>query len=143
MKRALIAALVAMPCLMSAAYAEDAPDSPPATPHTHRTGHHRVTWQQKFAAANVAHNGHLTADEAKAGYKSVFTHFAEIDVGNHGYVTLEDIKAWHKQKHAGHVSNRQNPLHPHHAFLHTTDAPPLHRTSTTELVPGPTDTVAR
>lgn len=58
--------------------------------------HHRMSWQQRFAQANTTHDGHLTLDQAKAGYVSVARHFDQIDTGKKGYVTLDDIANWHK-----------------------------------------------
>ena len=54
----------------------------------------RQTWQQHFSAANVAHDGHLTQEEAKAGYPDVAKHFDDIDVDHKGYLTENDIRAW-------------------------------------------------
>jgi len=53
-----------------------------------------------FADANVTHDGHLTLDQATAGYKSIAKSFSQIDVNHHGYVTMEDIKAWRAAKKA-------------------------------------------
>ena len=79
MKRTLLAALFVLPCLALPALAEDAG---PATPA--KSTHTRVTWQQHFAQANSAHDGHLTLEQAKSGYPSLFRHFAEIDAGGEG-----------------------------------------------------------
>ena len=50
--------------------------------------------EQRFAQANAAKDGHLTLDEAKAGWKSLVPHFEAIDRGGKGYVTVEDVKSW-------------------------------------------------
>jgi hypothetical protein len=54
----------------------------------------RVTWEQHFAEANLAHDGHLTLEEAKGRYKSVAKHFNDIDADQKGYVTIDDLRAW-------------------------------------------------
>ena len=60
----------------------------------------RVTWEQRFAQANTTHDGHLTLEQAKAGYASVARHFADIDVAKKGFVTEDDVRTWHKAHHA-------------------------------------------
>ena len=42
---------------------------------TTKPTHTRLTMQQRFEQANVTHDGHLTLDQAKTGYKSVARHF--------------------------------------------------------------------
>ena len=64
-------------------------------PHQH---HARVTWENHFANANLAHDGHLTLAEANGGDALVAKHFAEIDATHRGYVTEDDIRAW-RDKH--------------------------------------------
>lgn len=54
----------------------------------------RHTWEQRFAAANLSHNGHLTLEEAQGGYPDVARHFKDIDVDQKGYVTEDNIRAW-------------------------------------------------
>lgn len=81
----LAAAMFALP-----AYAQ----SPPA--HAH------LTMAQRFEQANVTHDGHLTLDQAKSGYKSVARHFAAIDQDKTGYVTEDDIHAYYKAQRALH-----------------------------------------
>jgi hypothetical protein len=51
---------------------------------------------QRFEQANVTHDGHLTLEQAKTGYKSVARHFSAIDQDKKGYITEEDIRAYHK-----------------------------------------------
>lgn len=70
-----------------------------ADPPAHRV---RVTWEQHFATANVAKDGHLTQEEAKAGYKLIGKHFEDIDVDHKGYVTLNDVRAWRVMRKAAH-----------------------------------------
>jgi hypothetical protein len=100
---------------------------PPQAAHPAKTpaapAHHRMSWQERFAGANTTHDGHLTLEQAKAGYATVARHFSEIDAGKKGYVTQDDITAWHKQQrsarhHApGSADNRLRPR------------PALHRTT--------------
>lgn len=74
-------------------------DEPPAAtaPPPHHT---HLTWQQHFAQANAAHDGHLTRDEAKGGYASIAKHFDDIDSDHKGYVTENDVRAWHAMRRA-------------------------------------------
>ena len=71
-----------------------APAGPADAPAAPAPRHKRMTWEERFALANQAHNGRLTLDEAKGGYRGIATHFREIDADNKGYVTTDDIKAW-------------------------------------------------
>ena len=48
------------------------------------------------------HDGHLTLDQAKTGYKSVARHFAAIDQDKKGYITEDDIRAYNKTQRALH-----------------------------------------
>ena len=64
--------------------------------------HGRVTWEEHFAAANLAHDGHLTREEAQGGYGPIGKHFDDIDVDHKGYVTLNDVRAWRVMKKAAH-----------------------------------------
>jgi len=61
----------------------------------------RQTWEQHFAAADLAHDGHLTQAEATAGYPDIAKHFDDIDVDRKGYVTVNDIRAWRVVRKAG------------------------------------------
>ena len=98
MQRILYAFLLVLPVLAGRAYAEQAkPADKPAVQH-------RETAAQRFGKANTAHDGHLTLEQAKAGYPTVAKHFAEIDTGGKGYVTQDDIKAWHQQQHQASTS---------------------------------------
>jgi hypothetical protein len=81
--------LLILPALALPASAE--PAQRPDAPAAHRA---RQTWQQHFADANAAHDGHLTANEAKGGFAQVARHFDEIDVDQKGYVTENDVRAW-------------------------------------------------
>ena len=49
----------------------------------------------RFAAANVSHDGRLTIDQAQAaGWRRVARYFAEMDTGHKGYLTIGDIRTW-------------------------------------------------
>jgi hypothetical protein len=130
MKHTLLAAFLVLPCLALPALADPAPTATGAPPKHHNG---RVTWTQKFAQANSTHDGHLTAEQAKAGYSSLFRHFAEIDTGNKGFVTVEDVKAWHKQRRTNRNVTGHNPLR-HHASHHTVIAPPVAKATTSQNV---------
>jgi len=49
---------------------------------------------QRFAAANVTHDGRLTRDQASAGMPMVARHFDEIDVDQKGYATLSEVRTY-------------------------------------------------
>jgi hypothetical protein len=62
-----------------------------AKPHrSHRT------LQERFDDANTTHDGHLTAEQARAKMPSVARDFAAIDTDHKGYVTIDQIKAHSK-----------------------------------------------
>jgi hypothetical protein len=61
-----------------------------ATARTH------LSSQQRFTNANTTHDGHLTLDQAKAGYPAIVSHFDAIDKDKRGYITEADIRAYHK-----------------------------------------------
>jgi hypothetical protein len=106
----------------------------PATPE-----HHRMTWQQRFAQANLTHDGHLTAQEASGGYPSVARHFTEIDADKKGYVTEEDITNWHKLQRAMHHSSQRRSddgLRPRPAIQRGAAAPrPINTSTNGKLLP--------
>jgi hypothetical protein len=78
----LIPVMMGLAPMAGSAMAQDA--SPPAVPHRLR---------DKFAAANVTHDGHLTLAQAQAGaMPMVVRHFGSIDADHKGYATLADIK---------------------------------------------------
>ena len=64
--------------------------------------HTRLTMEQHFQQANITHDGHLTQDQAKTGYKTIARHFAAIDQDKKGYITEEDIHAYYKTQRALH-----------------------------------------
>jgi hypothetical protein len=80
--------LLALPLVVMPAYAATTPNS--GATHT------RTTMEQRFAKANDTHDGHLTEEQAKAGYHSIARHFAAIDKDKKGYITLDDIRAYNK-----------------------------------------------
>lgn len=101
-----ILALFILPWLTAPAFADDAPPK-----------HQRMTWEQRFAQANAAHDGHLTLEEAQAGYKTIAKHFKDIDADGKGYVTENDIRAWHAlQRAARHRPQEEDPLRPRPAY---------------------------
>lgn len=112
------------------------PASNAVTPVT--AEHHRMTWQQRFAQANLAHNGHLTAQEASGGYPSIARHFKEIDADNKGFVTEEDIANWHKLQRAMHHASHartEDGLRPRPAMQQgLTEQPRIRKTSTDSRV---------
>jgi hypothetical protein len=55
-----------------------------------------MTLHQRFEQANTTHDGHLTLDQAHAGYKSIARHFDAIDRDKKGYVSEDDIRAYYK-----------------------------------------------
>jgi hypothetical protein len=57
------------------------------------------TMHDRFTAANTTHDGHLTLEQAKAGYKSVAKKFDAIDKDRKGYVTEADIHAYYSALH--------------------------------------------
>ncbi len=61
--------------------------APASRRHAHRT------LQERFDEANTTHDGHLTAEQARAKMPSVARDFAAIDTGSKGYVTLDEIRA--------------------------------------------------
>lgn len=85
--------LMFMSMISPAAFAQTPVDAPAAQ-------HARLNWEQHFAQANATHDGHLTLDQAKAGYVTIARHFHDIDADGKGYVTEDDVRAWHKQQRA-------------------------------------------
>ena len=102
--------------------------------------HHRMTWKERFAQANVTHDGHLTLEQAKSGGDSlVARHFTEIDADKKGYVTEEDIANWHKMERATHHHARsartEDGLRPRHAFQQGTTPRSMNASTSTQLLP--------
>ena len=67
----LLLPLLAAAALALPAYAQTTPGTPTATtsPHSH------LSMTQRFEQANTTHDGHLTPDQAKTGYKTLARHF--------------------------------------------------------------------
>lgn len=79
--------------------------------------HPRLTWEAHFAQANAAHDGHLTLEEAKTGFKTIARHYRDIDTDGKGYVTENDVRAWRAMpKPARHPREPDDPLRPRPAF---------------------------
>jgi hypothetical protein len=53
---------------------------------TAKSTHTRLTLTEHFEQANTTHDGHLTLDQAQAGYKSVARHFDAIDQDKKGNI---------------------------------------------------------
>jgi hypothetical protein len=102
MRLALPLAVLAL--LAAPAYAQTtppasapAPASPAAaSPAAAPAAHHRLTLDERFTKANTTHDGHLTLEQAKAGYPTLVRHFTDIDAAKNGYVTEDGIRAWQK-----------------------------------------------
>lgn len=116
MRRFLILVLLQALALPAAAWAADPPAACPPSAHSAR-----LTWQQRFAAANLAHDGHLTQDEAKAGFPLLARHFDDVDADHKGYVTVDDIRAWRAMQKAAHrpASPPEDKLRPRSAVQRT------------------------
>jgi hypothetical protein len=104
-----------------------------------------MTWKQRFTQANLAHDGHLTLQEAEGGYTSVARHFKEIDADKKGYVTEEDILNWHKLQRAmrhPNGSRADQGLRPRPAMQHgMTTAQPINTSTDGMVLPmAPTTT---
>ncbi len=105
MKR--LSALFLLAAAVQPAFADDAP--PPKPTH--------MTWVERFTQANTTHDGHMTLDQAKVGYKTVARHFRDIDTVGKGFVTENDIRAWHAlERAARHGQGADDPLRPRPAF---------------------------
>jgi hypothetical protein len=66
-----------------------------ATPQPPPARAARPRFVDRFAAANVTGDGHLTLAQARAGHMpAIARHFAEIDTAGRGYVTLADIRSY-------------------------------------------------
>ena len=148
----LLPVLLALPLLAFQAHAQSAapqqaapPPGPaaataPSAPAAATSQHHqRMTWKQRFAQANLAHDGHLTMQEASGGYPSLAKHFKDIDADNKGYVTEEDVTNWHKLQRATHHSTRNttgDALRPRPAIQRGLAAPqPLKTTTNRNVLP--------
>jgi hypothetical protein len=99
----LLLPVLSLPVWIVPAWAADEPTACVAPAHAHPSAHaERQTWQQHFTGANVAHDGHLTPEEAKAGYPDLAKHFEDIDVDHKGYVTETDVRDWRLMRRTAH-----------------------------------------
>ena len=74
----------------------------PAKPAKQASGT-RMTFQQRFDAANTTHDGKLTKDQAQAAHMySTVKNWDAIDKDNKGYVTVDDLKAYAANQRAAH-----------------------------------------
>ena len=55
---------------------------------------------QRFAAANVTHDGRLTRAQAQAGMPVVAQNFDAIDIDRKGFVTLPEVRSFVQQRRA-------------------------------------------
>ena len=55
---------------------------------------------QRFATANVTHDGRLTREQAETGMPRVARNFDSIDIEHKGYVTLPEIRAFAAERRA-------------------------------------------
>ena len=135
----LLLPLFALPAHAQTPPAPPAPAAAPAAPAPARAKPHRMSWKERFARANVTHDGHLTRQQAEQGYRTIARHFAEIDASKKGYITVEDIAAWHKLQRAMHHHRQDqdsHALHPRPAMQHGMAAPQEYNTSTdTKVAP--------
>ena len=98
--------------------------------------HVRLNWEQRFNQANLAHDGHLTLDEAKGGYPLVAKHFNNIDMDGKGYVTENDLRAWRAMRKAAHLLTQppEDGLRPRAAYQRVyPDQRPVSTSITTQL----------
>ncbi len=76
-----------------------APTTPAAPSAPTTSSHRRRTLAERFAAANTTHDGHLTADQAKAGrMNAIVRDFDKIDKNHRGYVTMDDIRDYNRAR---------------------------------------------
>jgi hypothetical protein len=83
----------------SAAPQAAAPATSPATATASPTAkpqNHKTRLEQRFAAANATHDGHLTRAQAESGMPKIAKHFDAIDTAHKGYVTLDEIRAYRR-----------------------------------------------
>jgi hypothetical protein len=114
----LLPGVLLLPLLAFPALAQEAPVQAVGAQEASAPHGGRKTWEQHFTQADLAHDGHLTREEAKGGYALVAKHFDEIDVDRKGYVTPNDIKAWRLARKAAHrlAGPAEDRRKPRHAF---------------------------
>lgn len=63
--------------------------------------HPHLTMRQRFEAANTAHDGRLTLEQAEASHMPrIVQNFQAIDRDRKGYVTLQDLHEWMQARRA-------------------------------------------
>ena len=118
----------------TAATAAPAAEAPHASQAPAAAKPHRMSWQQRFAEANTTHDGHLTSQQAEAGYRTIARHFQQIDADKKGFVTVEDIDNWHKLQRAMRHSHQGQTLRPRPAMQQGVMEPHKINTSTNATV---------
>jgi hypothetical protein len=113
--RRFVLAMLTLPLAPAIASAQQAP-APAAQPSPaqaapmqswHHHGAMMQKWEQRFAAANTTHDGHLTLAQAQAaGLKPIVANFEAIDTAKLGYVTFNDIMAWRMDRMAQRLEQR-------------------------------------
>lgn len=58
--------------------------------------------RERFAAADINHDGLLDPDEAAKGMPRIASHFAEIDSNKDGRLSPEEILGWIQQRRGTH-----------------------------------------
>jgi len=110
----LLLPALAIAALPMAALADETPKTEAVSPPSKR-----MSWEQRFAKAEVAQDGHLTLEEAKGGLPIVAKNFSKIDVDGKGYVTTNDVRAWYILRKAARAGGQQPPedtLRPRKAY---------------------------
>ena len=82
--------------LLGSATAFGQTSAPPSVPPD--AAQMRATVSDRFAAADVNHDGKLTREEAAGKMPGVARNFDRIDKTKKGYVTLEDVQAYAKER---------------------------------------------
>lgn len=113
----------------------------PAKPDQAPARHARLSPEQNFTQANLAHDGHLTLDEAKDGFALVARHFDDIDVDHKGYVTQNDIRVWRIMKKAAHRLTKPpaDIQKPFNAMQRASIGPTAVTASTMQVIEMPSD----
>lgn len=83
------------------------PNSPPGRPGAAANPGGGGGLMERFAAANVTHDGRLTREQAATGMPMVARNFDSIDIEHKGYVTLPEIRAFAQERRAAGESASQ------------------------------------
>jgi uncharacterized secreted protein with C-terminal beta-propeller domain len=102
----ILFALLALPLFVLTAQAETT-----TTSTSTKSMPTHMTMDQRFQQANVTHDGHLTEDQAKTGYKSIARHFSAIDQDKKGYITEDDIRTYDKLQRILHQQQSSSTKH--------------------------------